>query len=282
MIFLVAFSFAGCYEKFDPTTYAPEFIISGFTAADQIQPSSLIAYWPFDGNLNETVSGNAANNSGTGFTNGLKGQALDLNVANKSYITYDAPPSITGVQSFTVSFWVNPTFVDANGDDGIDGILGLINLSKPDGFWGNLDWFVENNNPGDVHSNNEHAAIRVHVQGGTTDTWVEINNYKGLFGTWSNHTLTYDATTSEFQYYINGSTTATTTSSWGGAIAFTGSGPMVFGTVQFQTEDGGIGCCGNQSWASYLTGSLDEVRIYNIALSAIEVSALVVLQGKGK
>ena len=37
-----------------------------------------------------------------------------------------------------------------------------------------------------------------------------------------------------------------------------------------------------QSWASFLTGQLDEVRVYDKALTPEEVNALVVLQGKGK
>jgi len=56
---------------------------------------------------------------------------------------------------------------------------------------------------------------------------------------------------------------------------------MVFGCVQFQT-DPSLTNHGPESWASWLTGSLDEVRIYNKALTAEEVNALVVLQGKGK
>jgi len=44
--------------------------------------------------------------------------------------------SITGAQNLTISFWVNPTFVDVDNDKAIDGVLGLVNLSNPTGFWG--------------------------------------------------------------------------------------------------------------------------------------------------
>jgi hypothetical protein len=57
---------------------------------------------------------------------------------------------------------------------------------------------------------------------------------------------------------------------------------MVFGTVQFQTTPSLTSSHGSESWASYLTGAMDELRIYNKALSAENVNALVVLQGKGK
>lgn len=265
----------GCYDKFDPQTYQPEFTIGGYTAVDQIGEGNLVAYWPFDGVLDESLSGNEAENAGTTFVKGFKGQALNMNVTNKSYITYDAGTEITGMSSFTISFWVNPTFVDANSDNGIDGILGLVNLSKPDGFWGNIDWFVENG------SNPNSTKIVAHIVSGDKETWMNVSGYKGLFGAWSNHTLTYDAATSKFTYYINGSTATSATAAWEGGIQFVGSGPMVFGCVQFQTTPS-IGCCGNQDWASYLTGAMDEVRVYDAALSAEDVNALVVLQGKGK
>jgi hypothetical protein len=215
-IIMVGIISVSCYEEFDPKSYQPAFTISGFTSSDGIQAASMVAYWSFDGTLEESVSGEVAENSGTTFVNGFKGKAIDLNVANKSYLTYEPQSSITGLQSFTISFWVNPTFIDADNNGGIDGVLGLVNLSNPAGFWGNIDWFVENNNPGTGPSNNQNAAIRVHVQGGETDTWIEVNSYPGLFGAWSNHTVTYDAGTSTFKYYINGSSKATTTSSWGG------------------------------------------------------------------
>jgi hypothetical protein len=264
-----------CYEKFDVNSYKPEFTISGFSSVDQIEPSSLTAYWSLDGNLTESVSGAAMTNKGTTFVNGFKGQAMSLDVANKSYTTFNPSSTITGLQSFTISFWVNPKFIDSDNDGGIDGILGLVNLSNPTGFWGNIDWFVENG------SNPNSAKIVAHVVSGTKETWMNVSGYKGLFNSWTNHTLTYDAATSKFNYYINGSLGTSATSDWGGAIAFTGSGPMVFGAVQFQTNPS-IGCCGNQPWASYLTGYLDEIRIYNKALSAENVNAMVVLQGKGK
>jgi hypothetical protein len=56
----------------------------------------------------------------------------------------------------------------------------------------------------------------------------------------------------------------------------------VLGCVQFQTNPSLTSATGSQDWASYLTGSMDELRIYNAALTPAEVNALVVLQGKGK
>jgi hypothetical protein len=56
---------------------------------------------------------------------------------------------------------------------------------------------------------------------------------------------------------------------------------MVFGTVQFQTDPSLTSESTAQSWASYLTGSLDEVRLYNAALTDDQINALVKLESRG-
>lgn len=277
LIGIIAGTMFSCFEKFDPESYRPAFEIGGFSAVDEIEPSSLVGYWSFDGTLNEAKSGNSSENAGATFVNGFKGQAINFNVANKSYVTSSPSSAITGVQSFTISFWVNPTLVDSDNTGSIDGILGLVSLSNPGRFWGNVEWFVENN------SNNDAAIVKV-ILTNKSDQEVDIvvTGFKGLFGNWTNHTLTFDGVTRKLTYYINGSIAATKTITLNaGPLEFTNSGPMVFGAVQFQTTPS-IGCCGNQPWASYLTGALDEVRIYNKAFSPENVNALVVLQGKGK
>lgn len=271
MVFL-----AGCYDKFDPDSYKPVFTISGYSAVDEIEPASLVAYWPFDGDLNEILSGTAATNHEVTVVNGFKGQGVSFSANSPSWLLTDAPAAITGLQSFTLSFWVNPTFVDNNADNKIDGILGILALSNPGRFWGNLEWFVEN------ESNEDAAIVKVILtHDNATETDVVVNNYKGLFGSWSNHTLTFDAATGTLSYFINGSRLATKVVPWSGPIAFVNSGPMVFGTAQFQTSPS-LTNHGPEDWASHLTGSIDEVRIYNKALAEADINALVVLQGKGK
>lgn len=266
----------GCYEKFDSEGYRPVFTISGFSAVDEIEPASLVAYWSFDEGLDETISGTPAANTEATQVNGFKGKGVNFSANSQSHVTYETPEAVTALQSFTISFWVNPSFVDANGDNGVDGILGLVGISNPDRFWGNIEWFVENN------SNPDAAIIKVILTNNNAqETDIVVSNYKGLFGNWSNHTLTYDAATSTLVYYINGSTAATKIVPWTGPITFANSGPMVLGAVQFQTSPS-LTNHGIEPWANWLTGTIDELRIYNTALSGTHVNALVVLQGKGK
>jgi hypothetical protein len=275
VLFATGLFLTSCYKTFDPATYAPKFTINGFSSVNQIKSANLVGYWAFQGGLVDSVSHTSGTNSGATFVNGFIGQGLSLNVSNKSYVTATPSSALTGMGSFTLSFWVNPTFVDSNNDNGIDGALGMVNLANVNNFWGNIDFFVENG------SNPTSAIVKIHIRSGALETWIVKTGVTGLFGKWSNQTVTYDATTSMFTYYINGAVAVpATAAAWTGPITFTNSGPLVFGCVQFQTNPSLGTAGGSQPWASYLTGTLDEVRIYNTALSATEVNSLVVLQGK--
>jgi hypothetical protein len=257
---------ASCYEKYDPDTYAPDFEISGYSAADEIAPTNLAGYWAFDGDYVESKNSDAGEGVGTTFAAGFKGQCFKG--ALNSYVTADAPAEMLSMTSFTVSFWVNTPPPST-------GIIGLFSLSKTDGFWGNIEMFFENG------SSNSDGRFRTHVFNGTNDKEFPSNGIPNLFDKWVHITVTYDGATSIYKLYANGSLASTVDGAGFGGLDVTNPGKLVFGTAQFMT-DPSIGCCGQQGWASYLTGNMDEVRIYNKALTATEVSALVILQGKGK
>ena len=267
---------SGCYDKFDPESYQPVFTIAGYSASEEISPESLVAYWSFEEDMAETFSGITPTAHEVRQTNGFVGQAPSFNAASPSWLLYETPEPVTRLESFTISFWVNPTFVDVDANNAIDGIIGLMAISNPGRFWGNLEWFIENN------SNPDAAIIKVILtHNNEVETDILVSNYKGLFDAWTNHTLTYDAATGTLNYYINGAQPVTKTAPWTGPIAFVNSGPIVFGTAQFQTSPS-LTTHGPETWASHLTGSIDEVRVYNTALSQTDINALVVLQGKGK
>lgn len=244
-----------------------------FEKVEPYQPyDGEIFYMPFDGDYFELVGiREATGGVHTTFADGVKGKALSLDAAQKSYLIFEPDSTVTDVESFSLSFWVNPEFVDADNNGGIDGILGLVNLSNVNKFWGNIDFFVENgSNPTDG------ADMRIHITNGSDETWItNVNDIPGFFGQWTNHILTYDASSSEFKYYINGVLMTTASASWSGAMSFEDSGPLVMGAVQFQTDPSLTSATGSQPWASYLTGELDEVRIFNKALSQEEIDVIV-------
>lgn len=242
------------FEKVEP--YQPKY------------PGEII-YIPFDGDFVELLSITEATGAGSPtFVDGVSGKAVSLNATNSGYVTFPGT-DLAGVSSFSLSFFVNPDFVDNDGNGEIDGILGLINLSNTSGFWGNIDMFVENG------SKPSATKLVLHVTNDDSETWVtELNNVTGFFGAWSHHVVTYDGDTKEFKYYINGTLRLTKAAGWTDDLTFKNTGPIVMGAVHFQTIPSSTTGSGSQPWASYLTGEIDEVRIFNTALTAEEVTTI--------
>jgi len=258
---------SSCFKKFDPNSYAPPLNIGGYTSSNEIGAGNLVGYWNFNGNYNDSISGTAGVSTGTSFSNGIKGSALQG--ALNSWVLFNPGPAITGMNSFTLTFWVNSPAPST-------GIIGLVNLSKTDGFWGNLDMFFENG------SSNTNGILKAHIQNGPTDSWVEKSGILNLFDSWVSIGLSYDAPSETFRLYVNGSPIVTKVHAGFGNLNWTNPGPMVFGTVQFQTDPSLTSGSGNQGWASWLTGQMDEVRLYNRSLTPDEVNSLVKLEGRGK
>ncbi len=264
---VTCFLLSSCYKKFDPSSYQPALTIGGFTSTKEVASSNLVGYWAFDGSLIDSVTNTAGTNKGTTFTNGIKGRALQG--ATNSYVLFDPGNNIKNLQSFTLTTWVNSP-------QNSNGIVGLIDIANANSFWGNLTLFFEN---GSTASN---AVLKVHVNNNGKDAWLGNYDLANAWNTWMNLAVTYDAASSTFKVFVNGSRIATKTEANFGALKFVDANKIVFGTVQFQTTPSLTSAATSQSWASYLTGALDEVRIYNKALSENEVNALVKLEGRGK
>jgi hypothetical protein len=175
------------------------------------------------------------------------------------------------MKSFTITYWVNSP-VNANG------IAGLVNLSNDTEFWGNIDMFFENGSTADA------AKFRAHIvnNGASPDHWVSKDGIPNVFGKWTSMAVSFDGPTKTFKFYVNGSQLVSDVDNGFGTLNFLKVGKLVFGTVHFMTTPSLTSSHGAEPWASFLTGQLDEIRIYNKALTNAEVNALVLLEGRGK
>lgn len=225
-----------------------------------------ILYFPFDGDYLELLSLQSSTPNGNPvFVNGKVGKAVSLDANNSAYVLFPGDKLATASE-FSISFWVNADFVDKNTDNGVDGILGLVNLSNTSNFWGNIDMFVENG------SNPSSTKIVSHITNGPDETWfTEVSGVTNFFGQWNHHVLTYDATARQFKYYINSVLKFTKPAGWSGALSFKNSGKIIFGAVHFMTNPSQTSATGSQGWASYLTGEMDEIRIFNRKLTDADV-----------
>jgi len=269
---MMGFALSSCYKKFDASSYAPPLNINGYTQASQIAPTNLVAHWGFNGDLKDSVSGTAATAVGTSFTTGLEGMALAGGTS--AYALSAVPSAIQNLHSFSISTWVNMP-ASASGD-----VYDLVGIANSQNFWSNLDIFF------DGGGTTTTDRLKIHVfNNGTSGTGVDawlgdftVNNPYG----WVNVTLTYDDTSSNFVVYYNGSSISNTVVAGFAPLNWTGVQQMVFGTFPFMTTPSLTSGATSQSWATYLPGSLDEVRVYNKVLTSIEVSSLVALQHRGK
>jgi hypothetical protein len=76
-LLITSLGLSSCVKKFDPSSYAPALNINGYTAANQIAPTNLVARWGFNGDLKDSLASTTSiTGVGTSFSGGLLGQAL--------------------------------------------------------------------------------------------------------------------------------------------------------------------------------------------------------------
>lgn len=261
---------ASCYKSFDPNSYKPTFTVGGFASSAEVGKGHLVGYWAFDGSYIDSVSGTVATGVNTGFSNGFKGEALQG--AANGYAISDLPAAIKNVKSFTIDFWINTP-------QNTSSAIAPISISNINDFWGALDMFYENG------STATSANFKVHYGWTQANNWFTTAFLSNPWNAWQNIALTYDGESSTFSLYQGGSLVTggtLTVAGLGNASFVEGATKIIFGTEQFQATPSLGTAGGAQGWAGYLMGQLDEVRIYDVALPASDLKALIILQGKGK
>ena len=110
-----------------------------------------------------------------------------------------------------------------------------------------------------------------------------------MYGAWRHIAWSYDAATSKASWFINGQKkalpagaedrTADGTGKPLGPLNFKAATKFVIGGFQNHL---GVPFNSPETWMLNYTGMLDEFRIYNKALSEVEVSAIQVLERQGR
>jgi hypothetical protein len=216
------------------------------------KPLGLVSYYAMEGNAKDS-SGNGFDGTIVGdanfpisFVNGPTGfgKAMSfMGVANCQYVALGTgnPSAATG--QLSVSLWAKWGGLN-------DGWQGLIGKRVS---WGldTMMWQIEADRP----------TGNIQFQSGG----VSIANNNGAplpIGQWTHVAVTFDGTTGTF--YVNGAATGTGAFSFG----YMDSAPFVFGASGADPV--------SQAVINPFNGMLDEVRVYDRALSAAEVAALMV------
>lgn len=177
--------------------------------------------------------------------------------------------TLSNLGSFTLAFWMNGV------GPVVGGAQGLFAISNGAEFWGNLELFLENND------NGNEAFLKVHmfnagVASGNGEEWNEVK-IPGALGKWTHIAVVYDESTSKLNLYSDGVAVIADKELGGGSygkVKFNNFNGMVVGSYQFQTVPS-LTNHGPESWAKSFNGALDQLRIYDRALSQSEIQAFV-------
>ncbi len=256
--------FASC--KDDEVSLPP---IGGFNSADEVAASNLVAYWGLNGDGKEAKSGAMPSKSqNVSYAAGIKGQGANL---AGGYLSYDVITSLSALPSATISLWAN---VSNNGS----AQSSLFSLTRPNEWAGNVNLMVES-------CWRKAASDTLVVKGlvvtkvNGNDSWQDSRNEpsKGgvqaakFGGKLTHFVITWDGSTSMFKVYANG--TKISNPEWEargttGPLNFTGPTKALIGA--WGTNISGT----PDAWQKPMTGLVDEIRVYNKALSDGDISSL--------
>lgn len=304
---LSALTLGSCSKDSDDPTLPP---IGGYNNSDEVGAANLVAKWSFENNFTELKQNIAGTGTNVAFAAGAKGQCWEGSSTQARYAVYSAGSDVTGMNSYTLSFWMNSDsmkfpLADPTQGHGAQGIFAIVD---PNGFWGGMNLFIENRSPAD----NDTLRVKLLVENKRAGViWAgqgPILRIPNARNTWTHVVLTYDAATSRFSGYVNGVLGGKMEVPYGpafggtyiqyandpggldnpngaplfGALQMAPSTQMVIGSHQFTTtpalNTGGT----QQPWATTFAGKLDEFRIFKAALSSSDVSALHQLEAAGR
>jgi hypothetical protein len=276
-----------------PSGPPPVTDIGGYPSSDSVAPANLIAYWNFDGTPNEQHLGLPGTANGVTYVSGVRNQAYQGD--SGAYVTVAIPPADSTVfehlGSYSVSFWYN--MADEPYDTlGTNDPAGIFFMSG-NGSIGNdqaelIYEFEHFGNGGDtVNFHNGFNNV-----GNTTASYqlfvMNAQDTLGL-GHWVHMAATYNDTTSTYIVYEDGNEIMNQ-AAWGlnlvnilyqqqaqtpplqGPITYAGDIPTTFIIGTWPAGLFGVSpAIGQHGW---FLGQLDELRLFNIALSQQQVSGL--------
>lgn len=296
--------FASCSsdDNNDPAPLPP---IGGYNSADEVGAANLVAYWPLNGNGTESKSStNPSATVGATWVAGAKGQAVQLTAGYLDYPTI-AALNTPASGSMTVSTWAKlyNTKEVKDGPSHISEIFNISGSTPGNGYLGVL---------GETHGLTTSDSIQVKghfetqkadmtMAGGDAvnmlkmESWMISDNaanptgiqhaaYPNIIGgQWAHIVYVYDGTAGKNTLWVNGvkiSNPVWEVRNNGNSL------PLVFATTTHPIIGARsnyiAGLASGDVWNQAMTGSVDEIRVWNKALSASDINALYELEKAGR
>ena len=257
--------FTSCKKTTDPN--------AGKTDPSTIATTNLVAYFPFDGSGTETIASLTPTvTTGVTYVTGKRGQAYQG--ADLAHLLYTLPSGskLKTLTSFSVALWFKSPLVTGDPEPI------FFQIGKSDDLsWGNLTLCL-NRLSATADSLQLHAFF---LKTGVDWSGQNIGYANKAFAinSWMHLVFEYDATTSKYKIYKNGvhvlagasveNRYANDQSVPLGNLAFANADKINIGAWRSKSEG-----TATDAWMGWFKGNLDEMRVYDKALSDTEVKDL--------
>lgn len=255
--------------------------IDGYNNSNEVAKDNLMAYWDFEGNSNEMKSGAASTSSSrVTYVPGVKGQAIKL---DSGYVFFKNVPAINAMTSFSVSAWVQ-TRNNGETDNAFTSMV--FQASKPGSTFGNMNlgletswkpatndtlvvhgWYSDPSNGLQDNRNDPFGTPPVGVVLNPANKWVFL-------------TMTANnVAPSQFLIYANGQPIGAYSDR--GTALYTPQSPssvIIGGWLNNVPGEAHT----SDTWPHAFVGSIDQVRVFNKALTPAEISSLYKLESAGR
>jgi hypothetical protein len=268
---LMMFGLASCSKDKDDGSN------SGKTDPGTIATTNLVAYFPFDGNATEKIANlNPEVSTGVTYVAGRRGQAYQG--ATGAHLLYSLPANskLGTLTSFTIATWFRSPLVTGDPEPV------FFQIGKSDDlFWGNLTLAL--NRLAATADSLQFKAFFLKQGVPWSGQHISFSSKQFQVNRWMHMVFQYDAATSKYMIYKDGvkvNTNEGVENRWAagedvtprpalGPLGFANADKINIGAWRPKTEAGAT-----DAWMGWFMGNLDELRVYDKALSAAEIKSL--------
>jgi len=278
--------------------------IGGYNSADEVAASSLKAYWPLNGNGKESKSSTDPSTTvGASYVAGAKGQGLNLTAG---YLDYPSIPALSSTSgSITVSCWAKLSNTKPT-PDGVSHISEIFNISGSTPGNGYIGVLGETHNLTTVDTIQVKGHFETKKSDGTQsggdavnmtkmESWMIADNANPanlikhvafpnkIGGQWAHIVYVFDGVAGKNTIWVNGvkiSNPVWEVRNNGEAL------PLVYASTTHPIIGARsnfiAGLATGDAWNQAMTGGVDEIRVYDKALSAADINSLYELEKAGR
>ena len=212
-------------------------------------PADLVSWWPGDGNANDIIDGNDGLVNGATFAAGMVGQAFSFDGVNDE-VKAPYAVNLNPTQALTLDAWVNMNSLTNTAHGGYQGV---VSMSE-----GQRAYFFGITGTG---SNHMGTAGNVHLEGFGLGSAHRTSAAVITPGQWYHIAGVIEPSTHRFEIYVNGVLQPPVSSGGGPQLASVSNVPFRIGFS-------------DPGFPYHFNGLIDEVELFNRALSAQEIQAI--------